>query len=192
MEEMGLEYDLEILPFPPRMFKKEYLGINALGTVPFFQDGDVTMTESSGICHYLVERHQQANFGVAVDHPEYGDYLNWLYHSDATLTFPQTIVLRYSMLEQGDRRLPQAVEDYSAWYIARLRKLDAHIIDREFLCAGKFTIADIAVGYALHLGQSLGLDAQYTDQVNDYMARLQARPSFQKAVVLGAETSPFK
>lgn len=192
MEEMGVEYDLEILPFPPRIFKKEYLGINALGTVPFFQDGDVTMTESSGICHYLVERHLQADFGVSVDHPEYGDYLNWLYHSDATLTFPQTIVLRYSMLEQGDRRLPQAVEDYSAWYIARLRKLDAHIIDREFLCADKFTIADIAVGYALHLGQSLGLDAQYTDQVKVYLARLQARPAFQRAVVLGAETSPFK
>ena len=192
MEEMGLDYELEILPFPPRFFQKEYLGVNSLGTVPFFEDGDVTMTESSGICHYLVEKYRRAEFGVAVDHPEYGDYLNWLYHSDATLTFPQTIVLRYTLLEQGDRRLPQAAEDYAAWFIARLRRLDAHILDREFLCAGKFTIADIAVGYALHLGQSLGLDEQFTDQVNDYLARLQARPAFQKTSVLGADKSPFK
>lgn len=192
MEEMGFDYELEILPFPPRMFKKEFLGVNSLGTVPFFQDGDVTMTESTGICHYLVEKYQKADFSVAVDHSEYGDYLNWLYHSDATLTFPQTIVLRYTMLEQGDRRLPQAAEDYAAWYIARLRRLDAHIETREFLCADKFTIADIAVGYALHLGQSLGLDQQYTDQVKDYLARLQARPAFQKTVSMGAELSPFK
>lgn len=192
MEEMGLDYELEILPFPPRVFQKDYLAVNALGTVPYFQDGDVTMTESSGICHYLVEKYRQADFGVPVDHPEYGDYLNWLYHSDATLTFPQTIVLRYTMLERGDRRLPQAAEDYAAWYIARLRRLDAHIIDREFLCADKFTIADIAVGYALHLGQSLGLDKQYTDQVKGYLARLQARPAFQNAASLGAEQSPFK
>ena len=192
MEEMGFDYELEMLPFPPRVFQKDYLGVNSLGTVPFFQDGDTTMTESSGICHYLVEKYHRADYGVEPDHPEYGDYLNWLYHSDATLTFPQTIVLRYTMLEQGDRRLPQAAEDYAAWYIARLRRLDAHIIEREFLCADKFTIADIAVGYALHLGQSLGLDERYTDQVKSYLARLQARPAFQKVVVLGAEQSPFK
>jgi len=189
---MGLDYDLEVLPFPPRVFQKEYLAVNELGTVPFFKDGDVTMTESSGICHYLVEKYHQNDFGVAVDHPEYGDYLNWMYHSDATLTFPQTIVLRYTMLEQGDRRLPQAAEDYAAWFIARLRRLDAHILGREYLCAGKFTVADIAVGYALHLGQSLGLDRQYTDQVKGYLARLQARPAFKKASSIGAEQSPFK
>ncbi len=192
LEEMGLEYELEILPFPPRMFKKEFLGSNVLGTVPYFEDGNVNMTESSGICHYLVEKYDQKDFGLTPADAEYGDYLNWLYHSDATLTFPQTIVLRYSMLEQGDRRLPQAVEDYSAWYLARLRRLDAHIESREFLCAGRFTIADIAVGYALHLGQTLGLDKHYTPQVQDYLARLQARPAFQRASALGAETSVFK
>lgn len=26
--------------------------------------------------------------------PEYGAFLNWLFHADATLTFPQTVVLR--------------------------------------------------------------------------------------------------
>ncbi len=34
-EEMGLDYELEMLPFPPRFFKKEYLDINILGTVPY-------------------------------------------------------------------------------------------------------------------------------------------------------------
>lgn len=192
MEEMGFEYELEILPFPPRVFHKDYLGVNALGTVPYFVDGETTMTESSGICHYLVEKYEQHDFGLTPADAEYGDYLNWLYHSDATLTFPQTIVLRYTLLEQGDRRLPQAAEDYAAWYIARLRRLDAHIETREFLCAGKFTIADIAIGYALHLGQSLGLDERYTPQVKEYLARLQARPAFKRAAALGAEQSPFK
>lgn len=192
MEEMGFEYDLEILPFPPRFFKKEYLGVNILGTVPFFEDGDTTMTESSAICHYLVERYGRYDFGLKPDHTEFGDYLNWLYHSDATLTFPQTIYLRYTLLEQGERKLPQAAEDYRAWFIARLRKLDAHIETREYLVDNRFTIADIAIGYALHLGQSLGLDGDYSPQVKDYLARLQARPAFQKTVVMGAEDSPFK
>ena len=47
LEELGLDYELELLPFPPRVFKKAYLAINPLGTIPFFVDGDATMTESS-------------------------------------------------------------------------------------------------------------------------------------------------
>lgn len=186
LEEMGFEYDLEVMPFPPRVFKKEFLGVNALGTIPYFEDGDTNMTESSGICQYLVEKYQRYDFGLKPTDAEYGDYLNWLFHSDATLTFPQTIVLRYSRLEQGDRRLPQAVEDYGAWFIARLRRLDAHIETREFLCDGRFTVADIAIGYALFLGQSLGLDERYTPQVKDYLARLQGRPAFKRAQAIGA------
>lgn len=192
MQEMGLDYELEVLPFPPRVFKKDYLGVNVLGTVPFFEDGVTQMTESTGICHYLVERYKQYDFGLQADHPEFGDYLNWLYHSDATLTFPQTIVMRYTHLEPEERKLKQAVEDYGKWYIARLRRLDAHILEREYLCDKRFTIADIAIAYALFFGELLGLDKDYTPQVKDYLARMKARPAFKKVQVIGAELSPFK
>ena len=192
MEEMGFDYELELLPFPPRVFQKEFLGVNALGTVPYFEDGDTNMTESSGICHYLVERYQRYDFSLQADHPEYGDFLNWMYHSDATLTFPQTIVMRYTHLEPEERKLPQAIEDYGKWYIARLRRLDAHIIDREYLCDGRFTIADIAISYALFFGELLGLDKDYSPQVKDYLARMKQRPAFKKVQVIGEEMSPFK
>lgn len=192
LEEMGLDYELEMLPFPPRFLKKDYLGINVLGTVPFFTDGETEMTESTGICHYLVERYAQYDFGLKSDHAEYGDYLNWLYHSDATLTFPQTIFFRYTMLEPEERRLPQAAEDYRKWFIARLRRLDAHILNREYLCDNRFTIADIAVGFALYLGEILKLDADYTPQVKDYLARLKERPAFKKIQTIGVEFDPFR
>ena len=48
LEELGLAYDLKMLPFPPRVFAKEYLGINPLGTIPLLLDGDTRMTESAG------------------------------------------------------------------------------------------------------------------------------------------------
>ena len=69
LEEMGLEYELEVLPFPPRVFQKTYLGTNVLGTVPYFVDGDTHMTESSGVCHYLVEKYERYDFGLRPDHP---------------------------------------------------------------------------------------------------------------------------
>ncbi len=192
MEEMGLDYELEVLPFPPRFFQKDYLDVNALGTVPYMVDGETHMTESSGIPLYLVERYGKHDFGLKADHPEYGDYLNWLFHSDATLTFPQTIAIRYTILEPKERQLPQAAEDYRKWFLARLRRLSAHIKDREYLVDGRFTIADIDIAYALYLGELLGFSKDYEPHINDYLQRMKARPAFQKVVVIGEEDSNFK
>ena len=56
-EEMGLDYELIMMPFPPRVFMKEYLETNILGTVPFMVDGSIKMTESVAISQYLVEKY---------------------------------------------------------------------------------------------------------------------------------------
>ncbi len=181
LEEMGLEYELDVMPFPPRFLHKEFMKINPLGTIPYLIDGETTMTESSGICLYLVEKYDQPQLGLKPDHPEYGDYLNWLFHSDATLTFPQAIYLRYSQLEPDDRKQPEVAEAYKKWFFKRLIRLDAHIKEREFLCDDRFTIADIAIGYALHLGKVIGLSDEFTPQVQSYLERLSSRPAFIRA-----------
>jgi glutathione S-transferase len=183
LEELGLDYELVVMPFPPRARVEGYLAINPLGTVPTFVDGELTMTESTGICQYLADRAAPNSLRVDPAEADYGAYLNWLYRSDATLTFPQTIVLRYSRLEPEARRLPQAVEDYSIWYLSRLRSVEAALAEgREYLCAGRFTIADIAVHYALYLGETLGLHARYGPNCRAYLERLKERPAFQRAL----------
>ncbi len=182
LEELGCDYDLVNMPFPPRALYPGYLDINPLGTVPTFVDGDVTMTESSGACHYLADKFAPTPLRVDPREPAYGDYLNWLYRSDATLTFPQTIVLRYTRLEPPERRLSQAVEDYSIWYLSRLRSVEAALEGRDFLCAERFTVADIAVHFALYLGRTLGLDARYKPNTLRYLDALMQRPAFQRAM----------
>ena len=127
LEEMGLDYELETMPFPPRLAQPEFLEVNELGTIPYMIDGDTHMTESSGIPLYLLERYGKYEFGLKPDHPEYGDYLNWLFHSDATLTFPQTVYLRYSLFEPAERGLQEAGTDYVQWFHARLRRLNRQI-----------------------------------------------------------------
>ena len=184
LEEMGLEYELEVLPFPPRIFQRDYLQENALGTVPFFRDGDVTMTESSAICQYLVDRYQQWDFGLKPDHPQYGDYLNWLHHADATLTFPQTITMRYYYLEPSEAK-QEVADDYAKWFIARLRRLDAHLENNDYLVDNRFTVADIAVGYALYLAATLRLDERFKPRTRDYLERLRDRPALKKAEGFG-------
>ena len=182
LEEIGLPYTLRMLPFPPRAHARHFLEDNPLGTVPLLTDGATRMTESAAICQYLAARHSPGQLDVAVADPAFGAYLNWLHMSDATLTFPQTLVLRYAHFEPAERKLPQVAADYSRWFLARLRAVDAALQDQAFLCAGRFTAADIAVGYALMLACHLDLEPQFPDAVRRYGQRLQQRPAFLRAL----------
>ncbi|MGJ4927397.1 glutathione S-transferase family protein [Bradyrhizobium sp. HKCCYLS2038] len=180
LEELEANYELKMLPFPPRVLAKEYLAINPLGTIPFMIDGETKMTESSGICHYLGIKHGPTPLMVAPEEAAYGAFLNWMYFSDATLTFPQTLVLRYTQLEPEERRSPQVASDYAKWFLGRLRAVEAATANAEFLC-GRFTAADIVIGYALRLAETLGLAKDFGPNVAAYWARLQQRDGYQRA-----------
>jgi len=182
LEELGLAYELKVLPFPPRLAAESYLEINPLGTIPAFFDGDTRMTESAAICQYLAARHSPRALNVEVDEPDFGAYLNFLHFGEATLTFPQTLILRYKRFEPPERRLPQAAEDYTRWFLSRLRTLEAVVETREYLCAGRFTAADVSVGYALLLADDIGLTDRFKPATQSYWQRLQARDGFQRAL----------
>jgi glutathione S-transferase len=182
LEELGLAYELKMLPFPPRVFAKDYLALNPLGTIPLMIDGDTRMTESSGICHYLGIKHGPTPLMVSSDEAAYGAFLNWMYFSDATLTFPQTLVLRYTQLEPEERRNPQVATDYAKWFLGRLRAVEAATASAGTLCAGRFTAADIVIGYALRLADNIGLAKDFGPNVAAYWARLQQREGYQRAV----------
>ncbi len=179
LEELGLPYELKLLPFPPRWLKPEYLELNPLGTIPFFTDGDVRMTESAAICQYLADK--AGRLRIAPDDPRYGDYLNFLHQSDATLTFPQTLVFRYLHLENPENRNPKVAEDYRRWFLARTIWAERALADgREWLC-GDFTVADIAVAYALLFANTLGHLGEVGPHLLSFWERCQARDGFQRA-----------
>jgi glutathione S-transferase len=182
LEELGLPYQLRMLPFPPRQFEPGFLETNPLGTVPALTDDGVFMTESAAICQYLATRHSPGALNVEATEPGFASYLNYLHFGEATLTFPQTLVLRYSRFESPERLQPQVVEDYSRWFLSRLRSLEPVLAQQDFVSAGRFTAADVSVGYALFLAEFLGLAQRFTPSVRAYWERLRARPAFTRAL----------
>jgi glutathione S-transferase len=56
----------------------------------------------------------------------------------------------------------------------------------ETLVAGRFTAADIVIGYALRLAENIGLAGDFGPNVAAYWQRLQARDGYKRAV--SAET----
>ncbi len=188
LEELELPYTLKMLPFPPRVLAKEYLDINPLGTIPAFFDGETRMTESAAICEYLAVRYGPTPLAINPDEPDYGAYLNWLHFGEATLTFPQTLVLRYTRLEPEERRQPQVADDYRRWFLGRLRMVRGILESREYLVGNRFTAADVSVSYALLLAGNLGIEEALEGSLAGYWARCSERPAFQRAVRAENET----
>lgn len=184
LEELRVPYELRMLGFPPRVHHKAFLELNPRGTVPLFIDSDARMTESAAICEYLALRHSPGALAVDAHEPDFAMYLNYLHMSDATLTFPQTLVLRYSRFELPERLQPQVADDYSKWFLSRLRTLESHLAAHDYLCADRFTAADIAVGYALMLAELLGMNDRFTPAVAAYWQRLRTRDAFVRAIAV--------
>ena len=181
-EEMGLDYKLELLPFPPRVFQKDFLDINILGTIPYLTDGKVKLTESVAMCQYMVKKYGPTDLEVAPNEEDYPNYLNWLFHADATLTFPQTVVLRYKFQEPGVA--DGAIEGYSRWFVSRLKLLESSLEGKEYLCSNRFTIADICVSYAIHLANNLEIHQALKPNIKRWSEKLFERKAFKKALTI--------
>lgn len=179
-EEAGVDIDLSVLPFPPRFLAPEYMEINPLGTVPLLVDGDARMTESCAIAHYFATRSGPSDLVIAPGEPDYAAYLDYTYHADATLTFPQTVYMRFAIFEK-DKGWAEAGEAYAKWYYKRLVKIEERLKTREYLCADRFTVADICIGYALILSEAVGLDEGVPQSLKEYRARLTARDAYKRA-----------
>ena len=180
LEEMGLDYEVKMLPFPPRVLQPDYLKINPLGTIPYLEDGEVRMTESVGMCLYLVEKYGPTDLAILSDEKDHHLYLNWLTHADATLTFPQTVVLRYTLQEPGVA--DAAAEGYRRWFVSRLKMLESALDDREYLCNDRLTIADICVGYAIFLAKQLRIEQAMKPNIKRWTDMLFDRKAFKKTI----------
>lgn len=194
LEELGLPYRLELMPFPPRARVEGYRTINPLGTVPALLADGALMTESAAIPHFLATRYGASDLAVAPDEPDYARYLNFLHMGEATLTFPQTIHLRYTRLEPPERRVAQAAEDYALWFGSRLRAAE-QLLHGDHAAAGRFTMADVSLGYAVMLAGAIGLEEQVTPGMAAYLDRLSQRDAFRRAKAaqgsVGLETAPL-
>lgn len=180
LEELGLDYQLHSLPFPPRLKAPEFLEINPAGTLPYMVDGETKMTESCAILSYLDSRYGAARLSVPSDHAEYGNFLEYLHFGEASMAMPQSVVLRYQFFMPKDLRQPAVAKDYQDMVLGKLPRIVEQLEGRDYLC-GEFSLADISVGYALVLGETFGVAERYPEAVKDYLQRLKSRPAFQRA-----------
>jgi glutathione S-transferase len=71
-----------------------------------------------------------------------------------------------------------------------MRAFETLMARAEYACAGRFTLADISIGYALMLAGVIGFGDEVPDSLRSYLNRLAARPAFLRAKRAQSEEAP--
>jgi glutathione S-transferase len=188
LEEIGAKAEIKSMPYPPRKHAPDYFAVNPTGMVPLLIDGEVRLSESMAICDYLATKHGSP-LVVPTNDPERPQFLQWLWYGESTLMTPLS---RLNIVRQVERQFERkggpevdAIIAGARDHVAeRLKMLEQRLEGRDFLAAGRLTLADISVSYPLHLVGMLGLDNLLGPRSAAYHDRLRARPAYQRAIAL--------
>ena len=183
LEELGVKADVRSLPFPPSKLQPDYLSVNPTGTVPTLIDGPVRLTESMAICEYLAAKYDSSLL-VAPGDPARTEFVQWLWYGESTLMTPLSRRATVTRLQRKGPDIDAVLEDAANNTGVRLVALEQRLEGRDFLVAGRLTLADISVGYPLHLVGAFGLDRLLGPRTAAYRERLRARPAYQKAIAV--------
>jgi glutathione S-transferase len=188
LEEIGVKAEIKSMPYPPRKHAPDYFAVNPTGMVPLLIDGEVRLSESMAICDYLATKHGSP-LVVPTNDPERPQFLQWLWYGESTLMTPLS---RLNIVRQVERQFERkggpevdAIIAGARDHVAeRLKMLEQRLEGRDFLAAGRLTLADISVSYPLHLVGLLGVDNLLGPRSVAYLERLRARPAYQRAIAI--------
>jgi glutathione S-transferase len=182
LEELGLEYEAEMLPFDGRAFRlADHFEIESYGELPLLVDDGHAMTESIAAVHYLLNRYADGRLEPDRDSSLYGPFLEWIEFAESKLMDPLTQFLQHTVL------LPQSERDQKVAAQSRrvlehfARTIDAALAGKRYLLGDELTAADIVVGHALFLAADFGALPEGLGNLSEYYERLSERPPFKLA-----------
>lgn len=173
LEEAGLPYRVESTPFHDR--GPAHFAAQPFGQAPWLTDGDLTVFESGAILLHLAEKSPVLMPGDARGRAE---VLQWVIAALNSVDLPsQPWALFRFMGFPG--ACPEA-EFVEGFLKARLERMEAVFAAREWLAAGRFTVADLLMADVLRQVDKFDGLAGYP-ACHAYVRRLTARPAFVKA-----------
>ncbi len=183
-EEMGLPYTIKHVGFPT---DGAYRALNPFGTVPFLQDGKVSMSESVAMLFYLAQRYGPTDTLPWKDGDEHhARVLQFTLFGEAALASPMTPLLTERFGAPAEHKRNWSTVGIESRLKSDIDRLSHQLGDREFLVGDGLTLADISVTTALRIW-SKGLGQDISPALQDYCGRLQGRPACKRAIASHAK-----
>ncbi len=184
-EELGLPFALKryARDATTRLAPAEYKALHPSGTAPVISDGSVTLAETGAIFEYIMTKYGQGRLAVAVDQPNYADYVFWLHYPNGSLMPAEMINMMLKMAQVDD--------DAPVWHFANVRtaaayqQINARLGAVPYLAGTDFSAADIMMFFPLaSMGAFLARDFSPYPNLAPYVERLKARPAYQRAMAM--------
>ena len=184
MEELELEYEVNVMPFSKEGLKSdEHRARHALGRVPVLEDGEVMIFESGAIIEYVLTRHKEGGLKPKTDSPEVPYYLQWFHYCEGMVMPPMNQIVVQTILLPPERRDENVLKQAKNLLTKSLMMVNANLADKEYLI-GDFSAADLMLGHACYMSNRMGCVTDEMQHIKDYVARISARPAFKKAIEL--------
>jgi glutathione S-transferase len=174
LSHLGLEYErVEVDIFAGEALGPEHRGRNPAGRVPVLglEDGSF-LAESGAILLYLSE----GTAYVPDDRLERARVWQWLFFEQNQIE-PAIATARVMKWRNRDRERPDAYAHRVDWGNEALDSLDAHLVDKDFLVPGRYTVADMAVYAYTHVAHEV-VDMAGRDAIAAWIARVESQPGF--------------
>jgi glutathione S-transferase len=173
LEEVGAEYEQEILEYGTSMKSEEYLKINPMGKVPTIVHNGHVVTECSAICAYLADAFPEKK--LAPELSKRAEYYRWLFFSAGPL---EAAIVNRS-LEVAVKKEQETMVGYGN-YDRVLDVLSQRLLDSPYIAGDEFTAADVYVGSHVLWGLQFGT-MDIRDGFKEYAARVSNREAFKAA-----------
>jgi glutathione S-transferase len=166
-EEAGLHYAVGTVPFEDR--NTNHLARQPFGQVPFLSDGELEIFESGAGLLHLARKSERL---MPRDPVGEAETLQW---TIAALNSIEMVTVPWWFLKiSGD-----ADNELTGWMSQRLDQLEDVLREREWLVAGRFTVADLLMADVLRVPEIRAFGDRPASEA--YVTRVTDRPAFRKA-----------
>ena len=183
LEELGLPYELvraEFLPPSKQFFQQR----TPTGKFPTLEDGDVTLCESGAIVEWLLERYGEGRLAPAPGSPERARFLQWVHFAESTAFAPIGIIVWLARYQGEAERYAPLLADSRERAATGFAFLERELGDGAYLLGDEFSAADVMMGFTLVAARAFRALDERHPRVQAYLARLEARPAYQRAAAL--------
>ena len=185
LEELGLPYEVNKMRFHPEDLKSEtHRARHPLGRVPVLEDDGKLIWESGAIVEYILECHEKADLKPDKRDPSFPAYLQWFHYCEGMVMPPMNQVVVQTILLPPDRRDENVLKQAQNLITKSLGPVNENLADKDYL-VGNFSAADLMLGHSCFMANRLGCVSDEMEHIKNYVARIEARPAFQKAITLG-------
>ncbi len=166
-EEAGFAYDVRTVPFDGR--ESNHLARQPFGQIPFLDDGEVKLFESGAGLLHLARKSEKL---MPVDPVGEAETLQWMLAALNSIEMVSVPWWFLTVTGAADNQL-------TGWMGKRLGQLEQVLSEREWLAAGRFTVADLLMADVLRVEKVRAFGDRPASEA--YILRATDRPAFRKA-----------